>query len=265
KYSQCLRYQGKRIADVRLHLRRTHRQPAYCPRCGCVFNDSDSLGEHLRTKDCEAVVPKPEPPGITPEQEKLMNDLSSNRQISLSTRSSGRWYHIWDIIFPQSPQPESPYAIENPIVQKLLDVQGELFSSKKWEELIPESSRHLLEAMDPLPRQVFIRGIVDRFITMVGTHDDTGARDQTRSDRKSHESSAEHTPSWPNHQAFATGELQPDHRPLTTKMPNPADFQDESPLLLSEGPLAVAPQSKGVTVLPTRSKTPVYGEFSLRG
>ncbi|KAI2617342.1 hypothetical protein GGS26DRAFT_576933 [Hypomontagnella submonticulosa] len=101
-YMDCSAYHLKRVSDVRTHIERKHMQPIHCPRCGVIFEKRDILTEHLRDTVCS----RKEPfhyPGVSLEQIRMI----ATRKHAKSDVE--KWWRIWDILFPSSPRPLSPF------------------------------------------------------------------------------------------------------------------------------------------------------------
>lgn len=103
----------KRISDVKQHLRRSHIQPVFCPRCGMEFGDEDAaLRIHMRAVEQCDNREFPEPDGITALHQKALRRYSDR-----SAGEAEQWYVIWDYLFPGGPngkppppRPTSPYV-----------------------------------------------------------------------------------------------------------------------------------------------------------
>ncbi|KAK0720976.1 hypothetical protein B0H67DRAFT_553052 [Lasiosphaeris hirsuta] len=97
----CFGYKLRRIRDVKQHLKRKHSKPLHCGRCGEELHTGDRMNDH-----------QPHTAFCHPRQLER-RWLSEAQKKSLEKRSSGtpekQWYAMWDIIFPQHPQPNSPY------------------------------------------------------------------------------------------------------------------------------------------------------------
>ncbi|KXH34260.1 hypothetical protein CNYM01_01065 [Colletotrichum nymphaeae SA-01] len=107
KYSACSRFQLKRIRDVKQHLKRKHTPDDYCNRCLSIFDDEESLTQHVSQPDgfgCQLAPEGRMLDGITHRQSR---DLSRKANAELSEEQ--QWFAIWDIVFPQKPRPESAY------------------------------------------------------------------------------------------------------------------------------------------------------------
>ncbi|KAK1498124.1 hypothetical protein CCUS01_12900 [Colletotrichum cuscutae] len=107
KYPACSRFQLKRIRDVKQHLKRKHTPDDYCNRCLSIFDDEESLMQHVSQPDgFECQLP---PKGRTLDgiSHRQSRDLSRKANAELSEEK--QWFAIWDIVFPQKPRPESAY------------------------------------------------------------------------------------------------------------------------------------------------------------
>ncbi|KAK0631228.1 hypothetical protein B0T14DRAFT_208 [Immersiella caudata] len=104
-WRQCFAYRLRRIKDVKQHLRRAHAKFCVCDRCGREFHNEQLLRTHL------SVVP------LCNSRQFQRKWLSEAQKAFLKKRASGtveaQWYAIWDVIFPESPRPPSPYLDES--------------------------------------------------------------------------------------------------------------------------------------------------------
>lgn len=260
----CLRYRMNRISDVRQHLRRTHMQAAQCSSCGLVFSDFERLNAHVEMKICQEAPRPPIVAGISVDQEQEILMASSNRQGR--SNMAERWYEIWDIVFPGSTRPPSPYVDDSPIVQELMDLKETLFSSNEWEKLLPDSPR-LLEAMDHSSRLENTRHIIDRFIKFAG--DSGGA--ETRCDSGGEWETQAHTPKSP---VEKTSSGLYGHVPPTEGLEQNRKFLDSSPQLVipplaNESPLCpyevpTVNTHSECRDLAVPSRRPQHSDFDLR-
>lgn len=109
EHQNCLSRRLRRIGDVRQHLKRCHMQASWCPRCGVIFrNDRAYAQRNEHISSCETYIhpSPPPPPGMTGEQLIAMTDAARHRR---GSNDEGRWYEIWDIMFPGERRPLSPY------------------------------------------------------------------------------------------------------------------------------------------------------------
>ncbi|KAI1118567.1 hypothetical protein F5Y14DRAFT_462511 [Nemania sp. NC0429] len=120
-HQNCLRYTITRVGDVRQHIKRCHVQPSFCPRCNLVFEGDNSYEQrdaHIKQWCCRPAEYVVRPSGATPEQMRLLEDPANRKPIqNIRTpmeKEYGRWYAIWDIMFPGAEHPASPRInIEN--------------------------------------------------------------------------------------------------------------------------------------------------------
>jgi len=113
QHKSCSRLQLTRVRDVKQHLLRRHRRGIYCPICKKLFADEISRDVHTNKLACM------EPPGgvsITGITDKQKNSLS--RRVNRSLNEIEQWNSIWDILFPESPRPGSPY-VANKLVEAI--------------------------------------------------------------------------------------------------------------------------------------------------
>ncbi|KAK5633658.1 hypothetical protein RRF57_009372 [Xylaria bambusicola] len=107
RHRNCLNYKLNRIVDVRLHIVRAHVQPSHCPQCGNEFqNDPDYAQRDAHIAHCQTVREVIRPSGATSEQLERMRVAAMHR--GHGSTEEGRWYAIWDIMFPGIARPQSP-------------------------------------------------------------------------------------------------------------------------------------------------------------
>ena len=130
RHMDCLlRNQLTETSFVVQHLERSHRQPIHCPLCSRVFNSRAECDGHIRLQSCCSVCG----------QEFATREEFTHHAQALScemreTRCEGmtddevirlrvprrhlnepeRWYNIWDIVFSDTPHPDSPYVSSVP-------------------------------------------------------------------------------------------------------------------------------------------------------
>ncbi|KAK1546216.1 hypothetical protein CPAR01_00183, partial [Colletotrichum paranaense] len=107
KYSACSRFQLKRIRDVKQHLKRKHTPDDYCNRCLSIFDDEESLTQHVSQPDgfgCQLAPEGRTLDGITHRQSR---DLS--RKVNAELSEEQQWFAVWDTVFPRKPRPDSAY------------------------------------------------------------------------------------------------------------------------------------------------------------
>lgn len=117
----------KRIRDVKQHLRRSHKQPVFCPICGMEFGDDKAaLSEHLRAAERCQKREFPEPSGMNAEHQKKLNGYSDR-----NSNERDQWYVIWDYLFPCGPNDKSPpHRPSSPYVDQ--EVSEDLSSYLQW-------------------------------------------------------------------------------------------------------------------------------------
>ena len=104
-------------------------QPIHCPTCGEVFETQDAADQHIVLRSCDRREFHHE--GLKADQRNAL------RQIPKNLNQVERWFRIWDIVYPNSPRPASPYV----------------------DELIPEVAgivRRALSASDNEPAILFV-------------------------------------------------------------------------------------------------------------
>lgn len=125
KHHRCGSLTLSRIRDVKQHLVRRHLQPPFCATCGATFEIQDLCAAHSKERLCVYSDIIQEPEGITTAQRHLIAQRSHRRQSKVE-----QWFTVWDIIFPSSPRPQSPFisdAIDEVIddLHRFFDREGE--------------------------------------------------------------------------------------------------------------------------------------------
>lgn len=116
RHRDCYKYTLTRIRDVKQHLTRCHRRPLYCPRCFEIFETEDSRDEHIIA--CDIASPSTtRPDGITEAQRQQLSKKSTP-----NSPFEDQWFAIWNILFPGSPPPKSPY-VDNDLLQGITHYQ----------------------------------------------------------------------------------------------------------------------------------------------
>lgn len=153
EWHNCLRnYRLNRIVDVRLHLLRVHLLAPQCPSCGREFKgDSaeDRCNAHIQLRNCQRLPFPPLPRhGVTGDQLESMRSIATHRNGRRGQDSAtAKWFEMWDIIFPNTTRPASPYITEHPDVQRISDMNQFILADDRWLEVIlptRESSPSLL-------------------------------------------------------------------------------------------------------------------------
>lgn len=100
----CVRLRLTRVRDVKQHLVRRHRRPIYCPTCGDNFPDSQSCATHIVARTCLRPVEGVHIEGVDESQ-----SIALARRVNRSLDERAQWFSIWDILFPGSEKPSTPY------------------------------------------------------------------------------------------------------------------------------------------------------------
>lgn len=104
RYYGCLKFELRRVKDVKQHIMRKHLTPDfYCPRCYHTFPDRVRRDKHVRVALCET---QPAPPfeGISDEQREQLK-----RTVNRGADMEQQWYDVWKILFPGKDKPSSIY------------------------------------------------------------------------------------------------------------------------------------------------------------
>jgi hypothetical protein len=111
-------YYLKDTPAVVQHLERRHTAPIRCPICAEEFVSRSDWNVHIVQRAC-VEAPAIDVGGVTEDQFTLLRDRKGRPEWrSLSERD--RWYVIYDILFPNTPRPASPYV--GPTVAELYAV-----------------------------------------------------------------------------------------------------------------------------------------------
>lgn len=105
---RCNKLDLVRVRDVKQHLSRRHKRPAYCTRCSETFKSEKALEEHCRSQvACTLVYPPQEPDGTI---SKEIQDQLSQRPLSNQLKDhESQWFSMFETIFPNAPRPETPF------------------------------------------------------------------------------------------------------------------------------------------------------------
>jgi hypothetical protein len=104
EYVECQQKTLRTICRVKQHIWRSHCIPVHCSSCNMTFKTESERDAHQRQRPpCDVKLPVAWD-GITKEQEKTLHKRSDSRK---STQM--QWNDIFEILFPGSPLPSSPY------------------------------------------------------------------------------------------------------------------------------------------------------------
>jgi hypothetical protein len=106
RYKECYGHVLKDVSRVKQHLKvhKSHQLPIYCPRCSQIFAVERHRDNHLREGTCPTS-PEPKWEGITAEQRSQLSKRT--RYANTSPKS---WFEVWEILFPGTPPPSTPYV-----------------------------------------------------------------------------------------------------------------------------------------------------------
>ena len=100
---------------IRQHLLRVHQIPIHCVRCSKVFISEDERDRHLRdAATCVIQAPRVWD-GVSEAQKRQLA-----KRVSCRKTKEENWYLIYDILFPGSPRPDSPYVDNIQLSEELL-------------------------------------------------------------------------------------------------------------------------------------------------
>jgi hypothetical protein len=107
-HRRCFHIRPIRIADVKLHLNRKHKQPEeeYCQRCWIAFKNKTHKDVHLSDESSQRCKynPAARPVGIDNTMAIALHKKSNPKY-----STEDQWFAIWDIVCPDHPRPLSPY------------------------------------------------------------------------------------------------------------------------------------------------------------
>lgn len=161
EWHNCLRnYTLHRIVDVRLHLLRVHLLAPQCPSCGREFKgDSaeDHCNTHIQLRNCQRLpLPLPARHGVTGDQLEAMRAIATRRTGRRGQdTAAAKWFEMWDIIFPDTTRPASPYITEHPDVQRINDMNQFILTNERWPEDIISTSASSPILLD-MPRNALV-------------------------------------------------------------------------------------------------------------
>ncbi len=115
KHRSCFRFTLEDTSRVKQHLKRKHTPEYYCERCWAVFPDDGTHQTHVKVEVVTCPSRTCNFPEITYRQREAL------RIRSTSNTEESRWFDMWDIIFPNSPRPPSPY-IDSDLSEELCEL-----------------------------------------------------------------------------------------------------------------------------------------------
>jgi len=134
-YRDCFSYKLSRIKDVKQHLARQHT-PIHCERCLRVFPDRHSKSMHLESDEPCTRGLHGDLDGINNEQREDLQKKSKRGQTE-----DEQWYVVWNILFANTPRPDSPYM---DFEQSRDFAEWVEFCQRRGAEVVAEEvSRHL--------------------------------------------------------------------------------------------------------------------------
>ncbi|KAH7001127.1 hypothetical protein EDB80DRAFT_85061 [Ilyonectria destructans] len=131
KHHDCLKYELRRVKDVKQHIYRKHVQPEfYCSRCFRLFSTFEEKFDHdVHEPLCEGQRPQ-KFDGISEQQRQDLN-CSTSRGRSMEEQ----WFSTWDILFPGQTRPQSCYLGNylNEVMSQIRD-----FWDRKRDAILPD-------------------------------------------------------------------------------------------------------------------------------
>ncbi|KAL9083948.1 MAG: hypothetical protein Q9165_008291 [Trypethelium subeluteriae] len=138
KYRSCYKYTLRDISRVKQHLRRCHGIPKYCPSCYVTFGTEKVRDDHIRSRNCQ-IAPSVDFECVSEEQRKLLE-----QRVSKSKSTVENWYTIFEILFPGTPRPSTPY-VEGVLSEQLSEFQD--FTMTEGPQIVND----LIQARIPPP------------------------------------------------------------------------------------------------------------------
>ncbi|KAK1852619.1 hypothetical protein CCHR01_04773 [Colletotrichum chrysophilum] len=99
RHMECLFHSLTESRHVKRHLIRHHKQPDHCPTCYKRFPQKTDRDQHIVDRTCS---PRPEP-------EDWDMFISEDAVAKIDKVVGGYWFAMWDIIYPNTPRPLSPF------------------------------------------------------------------------------------------------------------------------------------------------------------
>lgn len=122
KYHDCLKYELRRVKDVKQHICRKHTKHEFsCSRCSKGFSTKEAKDEH--ESECQGE-PKTQLDGNSGWQRKELN-VTNIRGCS----TEEQWFSIWDTVFPGQQRPKSCYLGNN--LEEMMAQIRDLWDRKK--------------------------------------------------------------------------------------------------------------------------------------
>ncbi|KAH8734363.1 hypothetical protein BGZ61DRAFT_527718 [Ilyonectria robusta] len=156
KYQDCLKYELRRIKDVKQHIYRKHSKPEfYCARCFQEFSTAESRDEHTVEPRC---IRKEEFQfdGISSSQRKSLNSYVDRTQTAQE-----QWYGIWKVLFSDKAQPSTCFV--GSYFEEITSQLREFWGQKKTEILSSALGETNIDNMSPNLLDKVIGKLFDRF------------------------------------------------------------------------------------------------------
>ncbi|KAL6251025.1 hypothetical protein RBB50_001233 [Rhinocladiella similis] len=104
RHRSCYRNRLTKISYVKQHLSRHHCYPIYCTNCMATFDSQEIRDAHARSHSCE------ERPVIQWEAVTETQKRQLRQRMSRKISEIDQWYTIFEILFPGSPRPRTPFV-----------------------------------------------------------------------------------------------------------------------------------------------------------
>jgi hypothetical protein len=104
QHRNCYTLRLTRVRDVKQHLYRRHAVDFFCPVCMEKFASAPVRDMHIRDRICEAK------PYVRHEWITTIQKVELAKRVPQTMSIEQQWFSVFDIVFPDHPQPRSPYV-----------------------------------------------------------------------------------------------------------------------------------------------------------
>ncbi|KAI1502088.1 hypothetical protein F5X99DRAFT_172448 [Biscogniauxia marginata] len=109
RYKSCAGPGFQELNHYKRHLQRVHLCHQ-CDRCGQIFDMPGELQTHLsRDLRCERLQFEPEGSISQSTWDHVEKVFTKRGKKQTGVSDKDRWFHSWDLLFPETPRPISPY------------------------------------------------------------------------------------------------------------------------------------------------------------
>ncbi|KAL1303017.1 hypothetical protein AAFC00_003330 [Neodothiora populina] len=146
KYANCRVLKMTAVNYVKQHLWRCHLQPLHCRSCYQNFENEEDLTQHEKLRICDRL-PWRQVEGISP-------DKRHRLKIRGSAKNSieENWFLVFDILFPESGRPSSPYV--DPSICVHLDLLNNFVNAQGGRLAVDLARSYIIEHGGPSEGQI---------------------------------------------------------------------------------------------------------------